>query len=130
MNSIRIGSLLKSEILASVLLVAQSAGFAATSQSTGQFSITIAPAAKITVAQDNVDLKIRLVQGTSAVLWAANDCSTPGEGIPLTHSGQYHFDVRTVTKGHATQLCVLSSDGRVKDSVSLNAERENTTEGN
>jgi hypothetical protein len=112
------------------LLFVSSFMHAAASQSSGQFSIVITPAAKLIVEANNVDLKIRLAKGATAVLWAADDCAIPEDGVTITRSGQYHFAVSDFAKGRPAEVCVVSSDGTARDSAPLRGAHDNSTEGN
>jgi len=79
----------------------------------------IRPEAQIQLLTNEVRLKIRLVQGATATIWTANDCSVPAAGIAVARSGEYRFG-RAELAGNASGLfCVLSSDGLVRVSAPI-----------
>jgi hypothetical protein len=67
---------------------------------------------------ENVMLKIRLAAGVTARLWGGKACGMPiQQAMVLTKSGTYILLAENIPHDEKAYLCLVSSDGTLRDAV-------------
>jgi hypothetical protein len=107
-----------------VLLTGEIHLYAQSRTATASLILQVRPEELLQEQNGGVVLKIRLARGTTARLWAANSCTSPSpQSHVLTISGIYNIPLSAFTPvsdnptPSTTQVCLLSSDGVLHDSL-------------
>ena len=107
-----------------VLLTAITQLYAQNRTATTSLIVQVRPEELLEDQNGIVALKIRLVRGTTASLWAADSCTSPSpQSQVITLSGIYSIPHSTLTPvinnpGSGTmRVCLASSDGVLNDSL-------------
>ena len=80
--------------------------------------LTVGQQEQLQFQGENVILKIRLASGVTARLWGDAACATPiRKAIVLTKSGTYTISLDDVPQNNKGYVCLLTSDGILRDSV-------------
>jgi hypothetical protein len=93
---------------------------------TASLVLHVQPEELLQARNGSVVLKIRLARGTTARLWAASSCASPSaESQVIMASGTYTIPNNTLTPVRSSsapgtmQVCLLSSDGVLHDSIAV-----------
>lgn len=113
-------------LLIGVWLSGETGLYAQSRTATGSLVLQVRPEEFLERRAGDVLLKIRLAGGTTARVWAANTCTSPSpESQVIGASGTYTLplDPLILASGHtatgAAQVCLLSSDGLLRDARPL-----------
>ena len=93
--------------------------YGATARGSVGVTLEVRPAAELSVASDQVTVRIRLSPGVVAQVWFDTACSSPAPGaVTISTSGTHGFGLRNLNSlnnqavnGH---VCLLSSDGQLR----------------
>jgi len=104
--------------------------FAQGRMATGILSVQVRPEELLQSQGSSVKLKIRLAPGTTAHLWAAETCASPGAASQvIALSGSYSIPLNSFAPASGyfspstMRVCLASSDGVLKDSVAAEFSR-------
>jgi len=91
----------------------------------GALTVQVRPEELMRAQAGGVLLKIRLARGATARLWAADACgAVPPQAEVVAASGVYNIPLSSLAAGPSgsgrTNICLISSDGELKDSVAVN----------
>lgn len=85
---------------------------------TTSLSLTVGQQEQLQLQGENVILKIRLASGVTARLWGDEGCATPiQKAMVMTKSGAYTISFDNVPHNSKGYVCLLTSDGILRDSV-------------
>ena len=91
----------------------------ATARGSAGLALEVRPAAELTVASDQLTVRIRLSPGIVAQVWFDTACSSPAPGaVTIGTSGTHAFSLRnfnsTNNQAASGRVCLLSSDGQLR----------------
>jgi hypothetical protein len=112
-------------VLAAVLVIwvcafaFASSAWGATARGSTGVAVEVRPAAELSVASDQVTVRIRLAPGVVAQVWFDNTCSSPAPGaVTINASGTHEFSLRNFNSNNnqdvSGRVCLLSSDGQLR----------------
>ncbi len=88
-----------------------------------QLMVQVRPEAALeTLGSDAVRLKIRLVPGTQARVWAAESCGAPAPNTyTVAQSGVHVIPISTMANGSSSNVCLASSDGSLQTQLAISS---------
>ena len=102
------------------LLVSAALLYAKSKTGTATLLVTVREEELVQIQGESVILKIRLASGVTAKLWGDTACGAPGqEAMVLTKSGTYTISLGSVSQDQRGYVCLLSSDGTLRDSLPI-----------
>ena len=83
-----------------------------------QVVVTVRQEQQMSVAGNQIKLRIRLRPGTTALLWMADKCSRPpDDAYVVPRSGHFEIPLDRLPGTAAQFVCLRSSDAELSDSV-------------
>ncbi len=82
--------------------------------------VRVGEESQLQVSGNRLVLKMRLSPGVEARLWGDKACDIPtDEAIIIQNSGTYVIGLKDILLGNETYLCLLSSDGNLRNSLAV-----------
>ncbi len=87
---------------------------------TSLLMVRVGEESQLQVSGNRLVLKMRLSPGVEARLWGDKACDIPtDEAIIIQNSGTYVIGLKDILLGNETYLCLLSSDGNLRNSLAV-----------